>query len=934
MIFKRFFSSSHKSNSPQKRIESIAKLEPTNSQDKQVLHELAFNDEDKNVSLAALEKLASFALWQKMAQIARDPYVKREAQRFVNETILGHNNYPLSNKERTAYLLESANNELRSQFLTLNPHQQSDDVTLKLLEKLNNASFTLKFINQYASSTLQQNWLKTADDKKILQKLKNKTTDPKFAEIISQRLDELKTEEEKPVQLIQQATFVLSKLQALADSGDYEKITKKSRLLKEEFNELSKGFSLLPADKKLEIETKFDRINNKVETVLERLFPEWERAQFKLEQERRMTSLARLTRDLNELTDALLTVDDAELQSTVQEVDSKRNQLYQEVQQAEAFSPDFPQKGFIAAADRATDTVANLKTLRSEVNRIRDIVNESEALFHSKETTFEVKSQKQQELKAAWLKSSKSLPTMPNDLADRWQEISKRWKKQIDDNESKQIDLTKTCHQQMSAIENLISKGKFNAAIAKFSKLEANFASLSSSKQTSLTYKFEKVRESVERLEGWKDYLATPRRPELIEQVKRLLSEPVGSIKERAEKVKYLRKQWQSLGALSSKSELALEFDELIEQAFSPCRKHYQEQEERREKTKRTRQALIDEAASLDVETDIESLASQYEKLTASWHKEDRLDSDTWRKMKRQWSDAIKSTSQRVNEWYQENQRRKQKLIEQVKTQLDEEDVQTAVEFAKQAQAKWKTLGYAGKKEENRLWRSFRAANDEIFARLKDSERQAKEQYNQEKERFLSEIQSINDDFLQHQDTSDSEAIEDLETRINASAMRNDKTVKNALSRLVQIKKLHEQRKKNIAKQHQYDALLTAIPVFHNSDTPESKLPNEVWEKLDKKQQGWFVNVNEPGKNDRAYLTTKLEWITGIDSPEEAQNERNQINLEQLAEKMEQNRVADFETVLGQWVGCGPLADFENELFERLARCVHKQIADLETTAP
>ncbi len=930
MIFKRLFSSSYKSNSPQKRIESIAKLDPSISQDKQALHEMAFNDEDKHVSLAALEKLASFALWQKMSQIARDPYVKREAQRFVEQTILGQNSYKLSDDERCAYLLESANNELRMRYLNEKPNEQSDNVTLKLLDKVNAISFTQRFINEQASLNLQKLWVESATDKKVLQKLKNKTTSPQFSEAISQRLTELKDAEEKPVLISRQATFVLSKLQALSERNNYEQIFKQSRELKEEFEELREAFSLLQEDKKDELEDKFARISKKVETVLARLAPEWEEQQAKAEHERRMQNLRHLADLLSTQTHSLLTIEEDKLESVVTDVSKKRDQLYQELQQAEAVNPDFSQQEFIACADKASDILANLATFREHCKQAQAIIIESEELFEYQTSSFDEKRDKQQKLQDKWSSVTSLLPIIPGELKKKWQSVSARWKEKFKDVDATQGELVKICKHQLNTINGLIDKGKFNPAITKFTKLAKNFIRLSSGQQARLQNKFDKVRERVERLEGWKNYLAAPRRPELIEQAQTLASEPVDSIKERAEKIKYLRKQWQSLGPISSENEQAVQFDNLIEQAFIPCREHYAKQEKLREQIKVNRQRLIEEARNLDLNQDSDTLSTQYEKLRASWWQEGRLDNETWHRIKREWDEVIRPVTAKINEWYLQNRQRKQKLIDQVESQLNSDDINSAADIAKQAQQQWKSIGYAGSKDENKLWQTFRKINDDIFARVNASHQKSKAEYEQKKGVLLDEIQSRTDKIIESHEIADAQEISQIESQIDGAGLAKDRAVKSAFDKLMQANKQEGKRQQASERQQQLDALLSAIPLFHAGESPESKLPAEVWQRLDKNQQGWFTLAQPSNDSSRAHLTTKLEWITGIESPSDAQDERRRINLEQLAEKMEHNHVADFETVLGQWVSCGPLSEDEDVLFERLTRCVHKQIADLE----
>ena len=89
MIFSRIFAPSHQSPKPEKRMQAIESLSPDKAQEKTILHELAFNDEDANVSLAALEKLNSFVLWLKMSQIAKQSRVKKSGGEKGKRRLIG-----------------------------------------------------------------------------------------------------------------------------------------------------------------------------------------------------------------------------------------------------------------------------------------------------------------------------------------------------------------------------------------------------------------------------------------------------------------------------------------------------------------------------------------------------------------------------------------------------------------------------------------------------------------------------------------------------------------------------------------------------------------------------------------------------------------------------------------------------------------------------
>ncbi|HBN98897.1 MAG TPA: DUF349 domain-containing protein, partial [Alteromonas macleodii] len=182
MIFSRIFAPSHQSPKPEKRMQAIESLSPEKAQEKTILHELAFNDEDANVSLAALEKLNSFVLWLKMSQIAKQSRVKKAAEKKVNAALLGEGDVTLSRQEIFSFLTETANADLVvqlvPQMLKKEPMLLQDDALASaLIEKVAKPSFTQFVFLEGASPQLQTQLVNAHSDVSDLQKLAKKVSD-------------------------------------------------------------------------------------------------------------------------------------------------------------------------------------------------------------------------------------------------------------------------------------------------------------------------------------------------------------------------------------------------------------------------------------------------------------------------------------------------------------------------------------------------------------------------------------------------------------------------------------------------------------------------------------------------------------------------------------------------------------------------------------
>src|SRR5690606_19415961 len=112
MIFKSFLTPKYKNNNPQVRLSAIAGLSPDDSEHKSHLHELAFNDANTQVRLAALKRLNQFVLWWKMAETDTNAQIKKQAYQIVEQQLLAAEPDLLTAKERNQFIKECTNNAL------------------------------------------------------------------------------------------------------------------------------------------------------------------------------------------------------------------------------------------------------------------------------------------------------------------------------------------------------------------------------------------------------------------------------------------------------------------------------------------------------------------------------------------------------------------------------------------------------------------------------------------------------------------------------------------------------------------------------------------------------------------------------------------------------------------------------------------------------
>lgn len=100
----------------------------------------------------------------------------------------------------------------------------------------------------------------------------------------------------------------------------------------------------------------------------------------------------------------------------------------------------------------------------------------------------------------------------------------------------------------------------------------------------SLVNDYEQIEKALAKAQEWQQYVAEPKRDEIITELKELIAQECDDAISRSTMVKLFRKRWNELGRVNSDDAKlkANEFDLLLEQAFSPCRAFFAEQEAQR----------------------------------------------------------------------------------------------------------------------------------------------------------------------------------------------------------------------------------------------------------------------------------------------------------------------------------------------------------------
>ena len=928
MIFSRFIKPSFKDPNPEVRIQAIAKLDPQVVADKQKLHELAFNDSESNVSLTALERLESFPLWLKMSQIAVDLRIRKAALKKVL-SILGNADSSLIDKQqRHSTIIESSEPSLLK-FGLDNPElcALAEDDIIKLLKKLNDESLSRQIMLRTDSSFIQLSLIQEVGELAQLYKLRKKPLHHDSQQWIEAQIVKLEAEKELPKRLQQSITLSLSKLKALGEIGDYAKIFEQKHQLEKQIAEENERLSELD---ELLFTTNLEKLNSittRLQAVLDQLKPAYEQDQ--------------LTQRLTESFNAW----QAEVESTTDEVNTFiRGAFKQDDDQPVDISHLEPQlkslveqgevhralelahaNALIKQCESSLKTLVNAPLLIDTANEIQQAVNQFNATYtlpedyHGIDQAKQVYSVLSDQVNTLMDKAQEQLPSA---ILKPWEQTKKHWSKQLSKLRKEANQQVNAVDKKIRAINALIKQGRFKAAIAVFTKTKRLYDDLPSSMQSRLERAFQSVSQEVSELKDWQTYIALPRKPELLAEVQALSKDNREvNVSARSNEVTRLRKNWLSLGKLDTAEDdiLNKQFDEAIELAFAPCRQHYAQQQEAREKNAINATEVLKQLKACEALEDDGVFNKKYSSTLKAWNSLGQVERVQWQSLKSQFAEINKHLKQRQQNIQKSNATAKQQLVKQAEA-FAESITEDAVESVKQLQTRWKSIGFAGKAKDNQLWASFRQANDQVFDKLRASKEAGKVASQQ----VFSEIEKQLDEVKKSLAVVDAtQQLNEITSGLSELHQQTFEKMQQQLLSKSQFERLDrstEQLKTKInGLQQQFKSALAKQKIDEVFEYLQTRVGEpSIFDGASPKALRSLQGDGRPSDVPRLHATIRLEVLAGIESPESDKALRQQIQLQVMANKM-QSGVVDIPTTLfSSWLSAGAILPEESKLLGRL----------------
>ena len=202
------------------------------------------------------------------------------------------------------------------------------------------------------------------------------------------------------------------------------------------------------------------------------------------------------------------------------------------------------------------------------------------------------------------------------------------------------------------------------------------------------------------------------------------------NIKELEAKLKELRTRWDEIGPSPKDhwEQIRDKYYELLRAAFDKVSAHYDAMRQQQQEVVGKKKALLQQlteagAATPDSHKGWEELTATFKNIQTEWknagragQKEERELWKDYRQICDAFYEAKAAFYSERNQVFNSHKDRKEDIIKKARALKESTNWQETTHVLINLQKEWKTVGHAGPKYENRLWREFREACDSFFS--------------------------------------------------------------------------------------------------------------------------------------------------------------------------------------------------------------------------
>lgn len=506
-------------------------------------------------------------------------------------------------------------------------------------------------------------------------------------------------------------------------------------------------------------------------------------------------------------------------------------------------------------------------------------------------------------------------------------------------------DRIKATHRQFAALSGIVKDGKWGPANSMFRRLQKKLNVMEPAERSSLNDKLARAEQQLAEMADWQDFAARPKLEVLCDSMEALPAQSLAP-EALAKQVRELQGAWKALGVSRASNDLWSRFKTAGDTAYEPCKVWFESRQQERQKkldAKAELCASLEEVKeSLESDPDWKVIQRRVNNAKRDWSKNRVPDRKPDKALEARFSAALKPFEDALAKQYDDNAASKQELIEKVAGLAEGDISQHSANQAKSLLSTWKLVGVMRRKEDQALWEVFNGHLGTIFKHQHQVEREKQRAGLEHVFRAKDIIKRLKQ--LSRADSLEETEVQELATEFRALAEFPERDKKfllrdfrqavdacsrvqeNAARRRSQSEQQEQQRLLGLCEQlelavEQTDTLTDTLvdDVQHAWEASDTRLSADVAALLGNRRDDALKHLKSKTQPDykvneeqRRDLLIRMEVAAGVDTPGDDKGRRMQYQLQHLQEGMTSAGLDDSKTVLGklerQWLSTGPVS--------------------------
>ncbi len=946
-LFQKFFKPKWKNNDPAIRKQALLALDPADNQE--ILSEIVCHDGSCDLRLLALKRISDFDFMVQTAQSNSQPEVRELANKRIRQSLSGEQATPLDESQRIAKI-QQINDQKLFEYIV----EKGNTGTLRksVIEHITREALLGNLAISDNDSDIRHSAAEKISQKSTLERVfrATKTKDKNVSRIVKKRLDHLTAEAEKPAKLLSDQKNICVAIEGLGIKGLWQRD-------KPQFDACILQWSALGQPESLALQNRFEQAKNKfergyedyLERHAERLQEEASYLPIREEKQAIIDRLHQLITQLEKTPD----IESPEF-SDIKDAAFKQEALWKNIK-------SLPDDIEIEIRQQFNDLLTNIKQSINQRLHNKTLLDSLDIL--QKEINKNIKQPFKLSSKLITQFENKLSKLQSNDNDEKIEKLVQNIKQRIDHatnlltrQKDRMDNLFTQMKTQITEMEDQLSKGILKEAIGLRNTIQNNMIELEKHGVKNLHQFKEHLNESsnkINELSNWRSWANTPQKQQIIDKVEALIGSDLDP-KEIAYIVSQARKDWKNLGPSEKDSSQALweKFQSACDSAYEPCKvffaeesKTFAENYEGRVKFLEKLEAFLKQADWDNI--DWKKVETLFRQARQDWNELGLTDKTKRKDLNKRFYLAHNQLKAALNREWDKNTETKSAIVTKAQALANEENLQSAINTAKELQQQWKAAGRIQHAKERELWGQFKQACDAVFARREELNKQRDEEAQKNidhKEALVSKIENICNQPLDRLDALKSELKQCQNEIINAgnTTSETDSAFDKRLSFALNIyeRKQESLEKYNIVAELIYlrekSAACTQLELaIEKNETDNIETIVESMSRMQEpKQQDWnekiqrrFQSAEQLAKtNDSSNIlskkaeknlilkklaTVQLEIIADIETPDVAANDRLKAQAQRLSDKLnkgyEQDAWDAFLEMEVEWLTNGPV---------------------------